>query len=68
MCKIILRKLFGKYDEAIEEARAKSLREHKRSAQELETLNKRFKLLLDEGNVEIIIKNVKGVLQDDPIK
>lgn len=32
---------------------------------DLQKINKSFRLLLEEGHVEIVIKNVKGVIQED---
>lgn len=33
--------------------------------QELQKVNKKVRLLLSEGHVEIVIKNVRGVIEED---
>ena len=33
--------------------------------QELQRVNKKVRLLLSEGHVEIVIKNVRGVIEED---
>lgn len=32
---------------------------------DIKTVNKQIRLLLEEGHVEIVIKNVRGVIQED---
>lgn len=32
---------------------------------ELKTINRNVKLLLDEGSIEIIVRNVRGVIHED---
>lgn len=39
--------------------------EKDKDIKDLQKVNKSIKLLLEEGHVEIVIKNVKGVIQED---
>lgn len=57
--------LFGKMDEAIEQIRYQRAVENDKQKTEIMRLNRQFKILLDEGSVEIIIKNVKGVIENE---
>lgn len=65
MINIITKLLFGGKDRKIEEVKGNVLQDRIETKRGLKRINKKFKLLLDEGKIEIVIRNVKGVLQDD---
>lgn len=52
-------------DDAIEQARFRRAVEADKQKTEIMKLNKQFKILLDEGTIEIVIKNVKGVIENE---
>lgn len=41
------------------------IKEKDRDINDLKTVNKKIRLLLEEGHVEIVIRNVRGVIQED---
>lgn len=65
--KNFLRKLLridnGK-DQAVNVLRENILKEKKKDLLELKKINRKLRLTLEEGDVEITIKNVKGVLDE----
>lgn len=67
MFSFISKILFGKVDKKIRDAKMEAdLRGtlKKTELNKLKNINRKFKILIDEGSVEIIIKNVNGVLQN----
>lgn len=51
--------------EAIDEARWEKAKAVDKQKTEIMRISRSLKLLLDEGSVEITIRNVKGVIEDD---
>ena len=41
------------------------IKERDKDIKDLKTVNKKIRLLLEEGHVEIVIRNVRGVIQED---
>ena len=41
------------------------IKEKDRDINDLKTVNRKIRLLLEEGHVEIVIRNVRGVIQED---
>lgn len=50
--------------EAIENARFERAKAVDKQKTEIMDINRKLKILLDEGTIEISIKNVKGVIED----
>ena len=48
----------------IDEIKTQVLKNQKKSIRDLKKLNKAFRILLDEGSIEVTIKNVSGVLEE----
>lgn len=65
MLKFLNKLLFDGLDLAIQKARARSAENSKTQKKEIEKINRRFELLLEDGSVEIIIKNVKGIINHE---
>jgi hypothetical protein len=61
-----LRKLFFNHDREMRKVLHDEIIEGRnRDIKDLQRVNKRVKLLLAEGHIEIIIKNVRGVIRED---
>ena len=56
--------MFFKKQDRIDELKKEILVEKKKSLKEIRKVNRAFKLLVDEGSIEITIKNVDGVLKE----
>jgi len=56
--------LFFKRQDQIDELKSEMFKEKKKSLNEIKKINRAFRLLIDEGSIEITIKNVDGVLKD----
>ena len=56
--------LFFKRQDQIDELKSEIFKEKKKSLNEIRKINRAFRLLIDEGSIEITIKNVDGVLKD----
>ncbi len=56
--------LFFKRQDQIDELKSEMFKEKKKSLNEIRKINRAFRLLIDEGSIEITIKNVDGVLKD----
>ena len=56
--------LFFKWQDQIDELKSEMFKEKKKSLNEIRKINRAFRLLIDEGSIEITIKNVDGVLKD----
>jgi len=56
--------LFFKKQDRIDELKSEMFKEKKKSLNEIRKINRAFRLLIDEGSIEITIKNVDGVLKD----
>lgn len=65
--KNLIKKIFGLNGDRDDEAkklRNVVLDEKRKDVEELKEINKRIKLSLKEGDIEVTIKNVKGVLDE----
>jgi len=56
--------IFFKRQDQIDELKSEMFKEKKKSLNEIRKINRAFRLLIDEGSIEITIKNVDGVLKD----
>ena len=56
--------LFFKRQDQIDELKSEMFKEKKKSLNEIRKINRAFRLLIDEGSIEITIKNVDGVLKE----
>lgn len=65
MLKWIHRLLFGKIDDAINTAQYVRAVERDKQRGAIMEINRRFKILLEEGSIELVIKNVKGVIENE---
>ena len=59
-----LQKLFNRKGKEINKLKQSIIRERKKDITSLKTVNKQVKLLLEEGSIEVVIKNVKGVVKE----
>ena len=64
MFKWLHKVLFGSIDEAIEKARYVRAVENDKQRTEMQKLNQTFKILIGEGSIELVIKNIKGVVEN----
>jgi len=56
--------LFGKIDDAIDQAKFIRAIENDKQRTEMQKLNQSFKILIGEGSIELVIKNIKGVVEN----
>ncbi len=64
--KSLLKLLFGNGErKQATELKESIVAEKDRDIKDLQKVNKSIKLLLEEGHVEIVIKNVRGVIRED---
>jgi hypothetical protein len=65
MIKNIFSFLSGTKREKIDQLRDEVIKARNKDIKELQSINKKIKLLVDGGHIEIVIKNVKGVIRED---
>lgn len=65
MIKNIFRSIFNGHRKESKILHDEIIKEKDRDISDLKSVNKKIRLLLEEGHVEIVIKNVRGVIQED---
>lgn len=61
----LFKKLFQRAkNEEADKLKDKVCREKKKTLKELKNINKEVKLLMEQGSIEVIVKNVKGVIEE----
>lgn len=65
MIKQFLKSFFGDDRDERKALKKQIVKARETDIKELQKVNKRIKLLLAEGHVEIVIRNVKGVIKED---
>lgn len=64
--KSLIKLLFGNGERTqANQLKSTIVAEKEKDIKDLQKVNKSIKLLLEEGHVEIVIKNVRGVIRED---
>lgn len=65
MIKNIFKSLFNGERKQSKALHDEIIKKRDKDIKDLKTVNKKIRLLLEEGHVEIVIRNVRGVIQED---